>query len=241
MNRTSLIISVIAVLVSFAGGFLIANSLNKSELETLRSENEKLKTSAADPKPSNDLSPAEIREKIAEADARPDQINFQRNLGTALYTWAAQKQDAETIAESIRLLERAHKAEPDNDSTTITLGHAYFDVGYYKKDMASFEKARVLYNAHLQKNPNDASILTDLGLTYFLYEPPDNDTALAKFEAAVKADPKNQRSLEYLIQTLVEKNDLSGAEERLGQLTKLDPTNANLPGLTAKVNELKVR
>jgi tetratricopeptide (TPR) repeat protein len=241
MNRTSLIISVVAVLVSFAGGFLIANSLNKSELETLRRENEKLKTTASDPKTSNDLSPAEIREKIAEADERPDKINFQRNLGTALYTWASQKQDADTIAESIRLLERAHKAEPDNDATTITLGHAYFDVGYYKKDMGSFEKARALYEKHLTKNPNDASILTDLGLTYFLYEPPDNDTALAKFEAAVKADPKNERSLEYLIQTLVEKSQLAEAEKRLDELTKLNPSNSNLQGLTAKVNELKVR
>src|SRR5690606_36552518 len=114
---------IVAVLISFAGGFLIANSLNKSEMENLRRENEKLKTSAADRKPEDDLSPAEIREKIAEADARPDQINFQRNLGIALYSWAAQKKDAETIVESIRLLERAHKAEPDNDSTTVTLGH----------------------------------------------------------------------------------------------------------------------
>ncbi len=241
MNRTSLIISVIAVLVSFAGGFLIANSLNKSDMDTLRRENERLTAAAANTKNGTDLSPEEIRKKIAEADARPGEINFQRNLGIALYTWAAQKQDADTIAESVRLLERAHKAEPDNDSTTVTLGHAYFDVGYYKKDMGSFEKARVLYEMHLKKNPNDASILTDLGLTYFLHEPPDNDTALAKFEAAVKADPKNQRALEYLIQTLVEKNDLAEAEKRLGELTKLDPSNANLQGLTAKVNELKVR
>lgn len=241
MNRTSLIISVIAVLVSFAGGFLIANSLNKGDMDTLRRENERLTTAAANTKTATDLSPEEIREKIAEADARPDQINFQRNLGISLYKWAAQKQDADTIAESVRLLERAHEAEPDDDLTTVTLGHAYFDVGYYKKDMASFEKARVLYEKHLKKDPNDASILTDLGLTYFLHEPPDNDTALAKFEAAAKADPKNERSLEYLIQVLVEKNNLAEAEKRLDELTKINPSNANLQGLTAKVNELKVR
>lgn len=241
MNRTSLIISVIAVIFSFVGGFLVANSLNKSEMDILRAENEGVKQTAANTKPAGDLSEEEIREKIAEADAKPDAINFQRNLGMALYSWASSKQDTDLIKESIRLLERANKANPDDTDVTISLGHAYFDIGYFKKDMRPFETARRFYETALKKEPKNAGVLTDLGLSYFLHEPPDNDIALKQFELAVKADPKNERALEYLIQVLVAKSNIAEAETRLAELTKINPTNENIPGLNAKVNELKVR
>ncbi len=241
MNKVSLIVSVIAVVASFAGGFLIANSLNKSEIESLRGEAERAKQAAANTKPSNDLTDEEIREKIAEADAKPNEINFQRNLGMALYSWASSKQDTDLIKESIRLLERANKANPNDIPVTISLGHAYFDIGYFKKDMASFESARGFYETALKEKPDDAGVRTDLGLTYFLHEPADNDAALKQFELAVKAEPKNERTLEYLIQALVAKNNTAEAEKRLDELTKVNPSNENIAGLTAKIKELKVR
>jgi len=241
MNRTSLIISVLAVIFSFIGGFLVANSLNKSEMESLRAENGRVKEAAANTKPKDDLSEEEIRTKIAEADAQPDRIDFQRNLGVALYSWAASKQNTDMISESIRLMERAHKANPKDIPLTTSLGHAYFDIGYYKKEMASFEKARGFYEIILKEKPNDAGIHTDYGLTYFLHEPPDNKTALEQFELAVKADPKNERALEYLIQALAAENNIAEVEKRLAELTKINPANENLSGLTAKLNELKVR
>lgn len=241
MNRTSLIISVIAVILSFIGGFLLANSLNKNEIGSLRAENDRVKASAAETKPKDDLSEAEIKEKIAEADAKPDAIDFQRNLGVALYSWAAAKQDTAMIGESIRLMERAFKANPSDIPLNIGLGHAYFDIGYFKKDMASFEKARNFYQTVLKEKPDDAGILTDLGLTYFLHEPSDNKTALKQFELAVKADPKNERALEYLIQALTADGNIAEAEKRLAELTKINPSNKNIAGLTAKISELKAR
>jgi hypothetical protein len=47
MNRKSFWISIVAVVISFAGGFILANALNRSEVETLRAENSRLKTDSA--------------------------------------------------------------------------------------------------------------------------------------------------------------------------------------------------
>jgi hypothetical protein len=43
MNQKVFWLSIVAVIVSFIGGFLLANALNRNELTTLRAENERLK------------------------------------------------------------------------------------------------------------------------------------------------------------------------------------------------------
>ena len=42
MNGKSLAISIIAVIISFIGGFILANALNRSETDALRAENARL-------------------------------------------------------------------------------------------------------------------------------------------------------------------------------------------------------
>src|SRR4029079_7426476 len=106
-------LSLAAVILSFVGGFFLANSMNRKELESLRAENERRKASpesAADGSP--DLSNDEIRAKIAEADRNPSNLAFQKNLGLALYRYATLKKDADLLAESARLLERAAALDP---------------------------------------------------------------------------------------------------------------------------------
>ena len=63
-----LVISLVAVALSFIGGFLIANALNRAEIEAMRRENDGLKNaanSAAD-SPDAALSVEAIREKLDE-------------------------------------------------------------------------------------------------------------------------------------------------------------------------------
>ena len=42
MNGKSLSISIIAVILSFVGGFVLANALNRNETDVLRAENARL-------------------------------------------------------------------------------------------------------------------------------------------------------------------------------------------------------
>ena len=87
-------------------GTLLANSINRREMNNLRGENERLRVDNSNSS-GNELSNDEIDAKIAEADKDPNNLQYQKNLGTALYQYATMKQDAELLQKSIRLLERA--------------------------------------------------------------------------------------------------------------------------------------
>src|SRR5688572_2432592 len=97
MDKKLVWISVLAVVISFIGGFLLANAFNRSELDALRAENARLKNDRTQTTSQPDLTADEIRQRIAEADQNPDDFSFQKNLGIALYRYAAMKQDAELL------------------------------------------------------------------------------------------------------------------------------------------------
>jgi tetratricopeptide (TPR) repeat protein len=241
MEKRNLWISLIAVLLSFAGGFFLANAINRSELNSLRSENERLTTTQADvQKKESDsaLSDDEINAKLAEADQNPQNFDYQKQLGLALYKYGSMKQDAELISNSIRLLERADSLRNTDHDVILGLGNAYFDIGYFKKENEGLEKARGYYERALKQNPTDAEVKTDLALTYFLFDPPDDEKAIAGFKEALKIDPKLEKPLEFIIQSLLRANRKVEAAEYLAQLKKTNPNSDAIGGLTSKLSEI---
>ncbi len=231
MNGKALGLSILAVILSFIGGFFLANALNKSELETLRTENNRLKTTppTSDTKDAEtSLSDEEIRKKLAEADQNPNNFQVQKTFGTALYQYGAMKKDAKLIAESARLLERAYQNNPADKDTAITLGHSYFDVGYYNKDNESLAKARQIYTKLLENSPKDAEIRNDLGLTYFLQTPPDLEKAAVEMKKTLESNPKHEKSLLFLVQIYIKQNKTQEAENYLAKLKEINP---NAPSL----------
>ena len=237
MKKAFFWISLAAVAASFAGGFLLANALNRSELAALRTENSRLSSEAANSntEPGSTLSNEEIRKKIAEADANPTNFSFQKNLGLALYQYGSMKQDTDLIKESIRLLARAGDLKKDDVDLVTAQGNAFFDIGLFEKDNSSFDKAREFYSRSLALHPNDAPVTTDIGLTYFLYQPPNYDNAAEEFLKALKADPKYEKALQFLIQTLAKQNKPEEAKKYLEQLRNVNPENEALQGLSDEV------
>lgn len=231
MNGKALGLSILAVILSFIGGFILANALNKTELETLRTENSRLKTNSAtsDSKESEtSLSDEEIRNKLAEADQNPSNFQVQKTFGTALYQYGAMKQDAKLIAESARLLERAYQNNPADKDTAITLGHAYFDVGYYNKNNENLAKARQIYTKVLENSPKETDIRNDLGLTYFLQTPPDLEKAATEMKKALETNPKHEKSLLFLVQIYIKQNKMQDAESYLVKLKEINPNTPSL-------------
>lgn len=242
MNTKILWLVGIAVVFGFVGGFLLANALNRSELSALRGENERLKNSQTASSQNNSemsLGEEEIRRKIAEADGSPDNIAFQKNLGTALYRYAAMKQDADLLAEVARLLNRAHEKNPKDSEVTITLGNVYFDIGYFKKDNEQFQKSREFYRRALEQKPNDADVRTDLGLTYFLHSPPENERAIAEFQKSLQTNPAHEKTLQVMAQVLLSENRTDEAERFLAKLREVNAENRFLPELESQIAQIK--
>jgi tetratricopeptide (TPR) repeat protein len=242
MNGKVLGISIVAVLVSFVGGFLLANALNRSELNTLRADNERLKTSQKETTQNQTnltLTDEEIRERIAEADRSPGDFAFQKNLGLALYRYAAMKQDTELLAEVGRILNRAYEINRQDYDVVVALGNIYFDIGYYKKDNAPFQKAREFYSQALQQKPNDVDVRTDLGLTYFLNNPPENEKAIGEFQKSLQTEPKHEKTLQVMTQTFLSQNNLAEAEKYLAKLKEVNLQNQYVAELESRVSQLK--
>lgn len=80
MEKNTILIAAIALLAGFIGGFLLANNMNRAEMTALRSGTSRPAGNANTATQANNdtLSPEEIRAKVAEADASPDNFAFQK-------------------------------------------------------------------------------------------------------------------------------------------------------------------
>lgn len=237
MGSKTLLVALAACALGFIGGFMFANSLNRSELASKSTSIEQ----PANSQPTNQqtagniLSPEEIKSRIAAADQNPNDFSYQKSLGLSLYRYASLKQDASLIPETIRIMQRASEIDPADRDLQIGLGNAHFDAGYFNKDNPSFERAREFYNKALTRVPTDVDVRADLALTYFLQEPPDLKTAVAEFEKGLAINPKHERSLQFLTQTYVKQNEIVKASETLDRLKAANPSNSSIGELTGLI------
>ncbi len=237
-KKTAILFIMIAALMGFIVGFIIANYLNRSDIASLRARNDGAATgtqpmTGAPVEPT--LSPEEIKAKIAEADQNPDNFQFQKDLGLALYRYGAMRQDADLLEQARLLLDRAMSLNARDFDVIVGLGNAEFDIGFYKKDAASFQKAREIYANALAIRPDDADVQTDLGLTYFLQEPPVYDRAEVELKKVGTKNPRHERSLQFLVQVYVRQNRLPDARATLEKLKGLNPANPAIKELNTQI------
>lgn len=236
MHRNTLAFVIVAAIGGFVAGFWLANSINRSALTMPAAANAPAANTAAtttNASPDSELTDAEIKAKIAEADKSPGNLSFQRDLGISLYRYAAMKQSPELLRDAVRILERAISLKPDDFDILAALGNAHFDLGFFNKDTASFQKARDAYSKALTIKPAEPDVSTDLGLSYFLQEPPELDKAAAELEKVSKANPKHERSLQFLVQVYVKQKRLPDAEAAFVKLKSLNPNNSAISDLTS--------
>ncbi len=226
MRTSAVWIALIAGIVCFVAGFSFANYLNRSELSGLRGENERLKTSQSSDPSQVDLSDEEIEAKLAEANQNSGNFAFQKSLGLGLYRYGAIKQDKAIIEKALPVLIRAYGLDASDYDVIVGLGNTYYDIGYFGKDNPSFERSREFYSKALAKRPDDIEVRTDLGLTYFLQEPPDYPTAIAEFEKSLAIDPKHEKTLSFA--ALAMKNQSKEPAKYSSVLRTVNPNSPTL-------------
>ncbi len=232
-------IALIAAVAGVAAGFVLANSINRNELTTLRAENERFKNqggqfSTQDGK--SGLTDDEINATIAKADQSPKDFDTQRNVGVAIYRYGAMKQDEKLIRQSVRILGRAVSLRPDDFDVILSLANANFDVGYFSKDNNALASARNLYEKALAVKPENVDIRTDLGLTYFLQTPSDLDRAAGEFRKALDKNPQHEKTLQFMVQTLIKQNKSGEASAYLERLRAVNPGNESIGELTSMLS-----
>lgn len=250
MDKKLFWLSSVAVIISFAGGFLLANALNRRELDELHAEVGRLKTAppVEEEKDSQAaLTDEEISRKIAEADKNPDDIESQKNLGMALYRYAIIKQESKRLPEIAKLLNRVVEKNPKDYNTLITLGDIYFDLAQNAANAASGEaktdqnkniaQSREFYRKALVMNPNDSQLQTDLGATFLFANPPDNEKAIAEFQKSLQTSPKNEKTLEFIVKALINTDKTAEAQKYFNKLKEVNPKNEALPDLESQFSQ----
>jgi tetratricopeptide (TPR) repeat protein len=85
----------------------------------------------------------------------------------------------------------------------------------------------------LAVRPSNPDVVVDVGLSYFLQNPPDYEPALREFRRALEIDPNHEKTLQFAIQTLIKQNKSSEASEYLERLRTVNPRNESIPELTS--------
>jgi len=242
MNKKALVISIVAVVSSFIGGFILANALNRKEITNLQAEAGRLRNSSpnsAETVEETALTDEEIRGKIAEADANPANVEFQKNLAIALYRYASMKQQSKWLPDVARLLTRSFEKNPKDFNAAVSLGNIYFDIAHDEQNKESYKKSREFYHKALDIKPNDIETQTDLGLTYLMSSPPEIDKAVTEFQKSLKIDAKHEKTLQNMIQAQIGLGNLPSAEQYLSLLKETNPNNEAIAELSSRLLQEK--
>ena len=70
-------------------------------------------------------------------------------------------------------------------------------------------------------------------------EPPEYEKAIAEFQKSLQINPKHEKSLQVMAQTLLEQNKIPEAEKFLTRLKEVNPKNQYLADLETKVTNAK--
>jgi Flp pilus assembly protein TadD len=255
VNKHKILYALAGLIAGCAIGFFFANSVNRKELEQLRGEVARARSNSggqqSQPGQSQSASgnangatgesmptEAEIRDLIAKADASREDADYQRKVGQGVYMYALSTGKAALMPEAVRLLKRAHEADPKNYETTVLVGNSLFALGQ-AADASKFEEARGYYNKALAAKPEDTNVHTLLGMTYFFGQPSDPERAIKEYRKSLASEPRHEMALQSLATALIATGALPEAQKRIEELQAVNAANAALSNLRAQLAQAK--
>jgi tetratricopeptide (TPR) repeat protein len=137
---------------------------------------------------------------------------------------------APMMAEINALKERVSK-DPKDVQAWSRLANIYQDAGM-------FEPAIEFYNRAIVLTPNDANLLTDVGICYQAIK--QFDKSLELLESAQKADPANWQSLYNIVVVAgLEMGRIDRANAALARLQQIHPDAPNLDQLRQALDKAR--
>lgn len=214
---------VLGLVVGLVIGFMGANSINRSAYEKQpagASSDPNINPALPPNHPplsdsgSNNGQPAgpqEVMAAIEKARAQPQDFEAQMTAADLYYQIGRYE-------EAAKFYESATKLKPTDIEPMIKAGNAYHDGQKY-------EEAEKWYLKALEKDPKNINVRTDLGLTFFLREPPDLDRAIKEYKTSLAIDPEHEITLQNLAIAYSEKNDRENFRSTVEKLEKVNPNN----------------
>jgi tetratricopeptide (TPR) repeat protein len=225
MDKDKFLYGIIGLLAGCIIGFLFANSLNQGQVQTAAlpptattaqmPPNQNLPPDhpqvAGNPNAATGAPLPEVTEALKKAEANPKDFDAQLNAGDLYY-------QIQRFDEAAKFYERAAKIRPDATVVLVKAGNAFFDAEKY-------ETAEKWYTSALAKTPDDVNVRTDLGLTFYLRNPPDVERAIKEYKVSLEKNPNHELTLQNLVVAQREKGDTKAAQETMDRLAKINPAN----------------
>ena len=150
---------------------------------------------------------------------------------------AAMKKKTEEPETSMRMLDETRqmyqeilKTAPDNQKAQEGLVRVYTSMGEH-------HKARDIIRKNLDKNPKDARLWVEVGMTYNRQK--NIDEALRCFRKATELDPENRQYVKVLGYTLVWAGRVNEGMPHLVRAIGEAPAHYNVAGILARQNHLE--
>lgn len=147
MNKDSILIAVVALIVGLLGGYLVFNISNAG------------KTSQSNaPVQAGSGLPVDYTQRIAQAEKLvaqdPKNLNAWISLGNDYF-------DTEQSQKAITAYGKALEIEPNNPNVLTDQGIMFRKIGWYDKALVNFEKANKIDPKHLQSLYNAGLVYAD--------------------------------------------------------------------------------
>jgi tetratricopeptide (TPR) repeat protein len=225
MTKDKVMYAVAGLFIGLVIGFLGANRLNRSAAEPPPSaiaSNPAGQSGVLPPDhpPTGSTSTSaptqggalpQVTEAIEKAKQKPEDFEAQMTAGDLYY-------QIKSLDGARKFYEAANKLKPAETETLVKLGNVNFD-------MEKFEEAAKWYEAALKNDPNQVSVRTDYGLTFYLRSPPDIDRAIKEYQTSLGIDPNHEITLQNMVVAYTKKGDDENARKNLERLAKVNPGN----------------
>ncbi len=174
MNKESILIAVVALIVGLLGGFLIFSISNAGKTQQLNTAI-----------PSGSGSPTDYSQRIAQAEKvvaqDPKNLNAWISLGNDYF-------DTEQSQKAITAYGKALEIEPNNPDILTDQGVMYKKIGWYDKALVNFEKAQQINPKHLQS-------LFNAGIVYAV-DLKDHVKARPYWKKILEIDPNSPTAMQ---------------------------------------------
>jgi tetratricopeptide (TPR) repeat protein len=228
MNKENSLYGIIGLLLGLIIGYAGTNSLNGQPPAPEAAESAQSASlppnhppAGGEGSPANGSPQGETMVVIEQA--RKDPSNFDAQMKAADQFRQINRKEGE-----LEFYLNAVKIKPNDYDLLVRLGDTTFDLARYTDSAKWYEQA-------LKIKPNDPTVQMDLGLTFYLRQPRDLDRAIEQFRAALKSDPRHEKSLQNLTQALIEKGDKNAAADTLKQLEQVSPGNQSIAQFRSKL------
>lgn len=199
------------LIVGLIAGFFIANSINRSAVQTPSGSVPGSAISGSQPAPDGQPAGmmADVASVLERAKNEPDNFEIQAQAGD-MYAQIGR------FDRAIEFLSRAAELKPDDFKANVALANAYFDTKQY-------DNAQRFYMKALEIKPDDVNARTDLGTTFVERENPDYERGIREFEEVLKRQPDHEPTLYNLGVAYHRKGDADNAARILAKLESSSP------------------